>query len=786
LLPNATPALPTVLLFPVALFLSIAPAAAALTNNLELYYSFDNDTSDPGGVRDNSGFLRAGTGQVGGIVFGGSNNLTTLQFSPEVPTQVGGGKCLVLTNTQDYVASDNPGYPGVLGSADRTVACWFRHDPTQAVGNDTFVDWGLNANGGRFTFKLNNASAQGTVGALRVEVQGDRMVGSTVLSDGQWHHLAAVFANDGSPAVTDVKLYVNGFEEPSGGSAAYTLDTLALTNVVIGNANPANGSAFLTRSTRGWLDEVGIWSRALSSNEIASLAAGAVVPPPLINTNLPADTATGLIHYEGGDGNLSLSWPASHLGWLLQSNSVNVADENSWHDISESRTGTNHVLAIDPSRPHGFYRLHAPMNVVLLLTDDWRHDTLGCAGNPVVLTPNLDRLASEGLRFTEARVTTSVCWVSRASIFTGQWMSRHGRTGGSSSITNWADTFPAQLRNHGYWIGHVGKWHNGSFPAADYDFGVAYHGRHWYDINGVQVHVTQRNEDDAMEFLRTRPADKPFLLTIASFAPHAWDGNVEQYLPQPETTNLYVNVDVPVPVNANDASFYRLPPFVASETNQSRLRYNKRFDTPEKNYQKYMKNYYRLCTGVDTMYGRVLDELRHQGVLDNTLVIFIGDNGYFHGEHGLADKWYPHQESIRVPLIVRDPRMPAAKRGQTNDVFALNVDLAPTILNAAGIPLPGVMQGADLAPLYLDATPPAWRADYYYEHPTLTSSKIPGSEALVRKDWKYLLWPDYGTEQLFDLLTDPIEEQDLISDPVQQAWLAALRARFTEVREAAK
>ena len=145
--------------------------------------------------------------------------------------------------------------------------------------------------------------------------------------------------------------------------------------------------------------------------------------------------------------------------------------------------------------------------------------------------------------------------------------------------------------------------------------------------------------------------------------------------------------------------------FIANEKNEGRVRWHWRFDTPEK-YQEMMKNYYRLATEVDATCGRVLEELKKQGVLDNTLVIFTTDNGYFHGEHGLADKWYPYQESIRVPLIVRDPRMPPAKRGGTNDDFALNVDLAPTILAATGIAAPATMQGRDLAPLYLATKSP--------------------------------------------------------------------------------
>ena len=200
-----------------------------------------------------------------------------------------------------------------------------------------------------------------------------------------------------------------------------------------------------------------------------------------------------------------------------------------------------------------------------------------------------------------------------------------------------------------------------------------------------------------------------------------------------------------------------------------------------------MKNYYRLATEVDSACGRVLAELTEQGVLDNTLVIFTTDNGYYHAEHGLADKWYPHQESIRVPLIIRDPRMVKAKHGTTNEEFTLNVDLAPTILNAAGIHAPEMMQGRDISPLYLAETPPAWRSEFFYEHGTIRNINfIPSSEALVRKDWKYFYWPDFQREQLFDLNADPHEENDLVADSVHSQQLAEMRRRFAELKAEAR
>lgn len=427
-----------------------------------------------------------------------------------------------------------------------------------------------------------------------------------------------------------------------------------------------------------------------------------------------------------------------------------------------------------------------PLNILVLYADDWRFDVLGALDHPVIKTPNLDRLAAEGVLFTQNRVTTSICGVSRANLYTGQWMSRHGCVGFNMWETPWEETYLGLVRANGHHLGHIGKWHNGQTPEEKFDFCRSYHVRHWHpQQGGRQIHVTQRNENDALEFLRERPKDKPFTLTLCFFAPHAEDSHPLQFLPQPESLHLYEDVEIPVPPNATEESWNNLPPFF-DERNEGRVRWAWRFDTPEK-YQTMMKNYYRLITEVDATCGRIIEELEKQGVKDNTLIIFTSDNGYYHGERGLGDKWYPHEESIRVPLIIRDPRMPESRRGTRNDDFTLSVDLAPTILTATGIPVPEGMQGRDIAPLYLADEPPAWRDEFFYEHPTITNKhRIPSSQALVRRDWKYFYWPEFDYEQLFHVETDPLEENDLARDPAHTDKLAEMRTRFQELREQAK
>ncbi len=324
-------------------------------------------------------------------------------------------------------------------------------------------------------------------------------------------------------------------------------------------------------------------------------------------------------------------------------------------------------------------------NVVLLIIDDVRWDSIRAAGNKIVHTPRLDQLAKEGVRFGQARVTTAICMVSRASLLTGQYMSRHRITEFGRALTPeaFANAYPGLLRGAGYWVGHVGKYDVGPPRQSDYDFLRAYHGVHWIESGTERIHVTEKNARDSLEFLQSRPKNRPFALTVGFFAAHAQDNAKEQYLPQDWSARFYEGKRIPPPIHGDPRYKAALPPFLANEANEGRVRYHWRFDTPE-SYQAYMTRYYRLITEVDAAVGRIVDELKAQGVYDNTLIVFIGDNGYFHADRGLADKWYPYEESIRVPLIVRDPRLPPRGRGRTLDQFALNIDIAPTIVSAAG------------------------------------------------------------------------------------------------------
>ena len=485
---------------------------------------------------------------------------------------------------------------------------------------------------------------------------------------------------------------------------------------------------------------------------------------------------------DGTDANISAKITAIDAnipGKINASSTVLVNDTDNTPEPDESKNRTD-----------------KPLNILLLYADDWRHDTLGAAeGSSVIRTPFLDSLAKKGVRFRHNCVTTSICWISRVTLITGQFYSRHKQRllgEGFDFFKYWNDTIPGVLRNNGYHVGHVGKWHLWKPVYDKYDYMKEYFGYHWIDDGKNKMHVTKKNELDSIDFLRTRPMDKPFCLTVAFFAPHAEDQDPEfPWKPQPESMHLYANDTVPIAPSATKEGWEALPSFF-DEGNEARLRWRGRFDTPEK-FQTNMKNYFRMASEVDSASQAIVQELEIQGLLNNTLVVFTTDNGFFLSEHGLSDKFYPHQESIRVPLIIRDPRMSNDKIGTINDDFTLSIDLAPTILSAAGLTSPVRMQGRDMSVLYrnegiqeLEHSP--WRTDFYYEMPKIgyPESQICPNEALVQKDFKFINWTFHMQEQLFNLKNDPWELKDLINHPEHQTLLSQMRKRLLELREAAK
>jgi arylsulfatase A-like enzyme len=424
-------------------------------------------------------------------------------------------------------------------------------------------------------------------------------------------------------------------------------------------------------------------------------------------------------------------------------------------------------------------------NILVVVTDDQRFDALGIAGNPVVTTPAIDALARDGVRFTNAFVTTAICAASRASILSGRYESAHRYSFRTPPLARrFTDSsYPRLLRAAGYHTGFIGKLGVTTEPEAT----VAMFDHFEptappYLPPGETRHLTDRVADKAVAFLRTRPRGAPFCLSLSFDAPHAEDDNPGQYVWATDLDGLYDDVAVPPPANAEPEFFARQPEFLRTSLN--RVRWGWRFDTEEKRVRM-TRGYYRMIFGVDRALARIRAELDTLGLADDTVIVFTSDNGYFLGERGFAGKWLMYEESIRVPLIVADPRLPQQRRGTTCARFALNVDLAPTVLELAGLRPPAAFQGRSLAPL-LAGEPAAWRSDFYYEHRTDLPA-IPKSEGVRTARWKYLRYfeQDPVHEELYDLERDPHERVDLSGDPAAADLLARLRARCAALRAAA-
>lgn len=416
--------------------------------------------------------------------------------------------------------------------------------------------------------------------------------------------------------------------------------------------------------------------------------------------------------------------------------------------------------SISMGKNHVKERELSPPNIIFILTDDQRWDMLGCAGNKIIQTPNIDEIANAGVRFTHAFVTTPICAASRASIFTGLYERTHGFTFNEPPLKKeFTDfSYPVLLKQAGYRTGFVGKFGVSLDAPIDSLFswkkmnGFPY----WKIVNGEKQHLTNLQGEQAIQFLRESTPGKPFCLSLSFSAPHANDGSKEQYFWTESVDSLYRNVTIPEPSTADPAFYEALPDFLKGT--MSRERWYWRFDTPEK-FQLMVKGYYRMITEIDKVVGKLRKELVQLGIADHTIIILMGDNGYYLGDRGYADKWLMHDVSIRVPLVIYDPRKPDSER-KILDQMVLNIDVAPTILELAGIPAPVRLQGKSLMPL-ISGEKVKWRNSIFCEH-LMKEPKIPNSECIRTEDLKFIRYPMHPEYiELYDLRNDPWEEHNL-------------------------
>ncbi len=457
-------------------------------------------------------------------------------------------------------------------------------------------------------------------------------------------------------------------------------------------------------------------------------------------------------------------------------------------------------------------------NILFIMSDDHAAHAISAYGSRINHTPNLDRIANDGLRLDNCFCTNSICSPSRASILTGTYNHVNGVTTLDTHMDNSLETFPKLLQEAGYQTAMVGKWHLGHGPRHDptgFDFWRVLPGQGHYH-NPVMLgpgqeviersgYVTDLITDDCLDWLDERDRDRPFALLCHHKAPHrSWEPSREHFtmydgidIPEPETM-FDDNASRAAVVQAMKMRLMDLDPIIdlkatvptgLSEDDEIRWR-----------YQRYIKDYLRTIASVDDNVGRMLDYLDDNGLTDSTIVIYTSDQGFFLGDHGWFDKRLMYEESLRMPFLVRYPEriMP----GTSASAMALNVDFAPTLCDLAGVSVPGRMQGTSLVPLFDAASgraplPDEWQTSIYYRYWMHRDGahNVPAHYGVRTERYKLICYYNDPLDQpgangpsdpieweLFDLAEDPFEITNVIGDPTYAAVIVELRSELARLQ----
>ena len=429
-------------------------------------------------------------------------------------------------------------------------------------------------------------------------------------------------------------------------------------------------------------------------------------------------------------------------------------------------------LKLPSAWPVGGTKEKKPPNIVFILSDDHRWDHLSIKGHPFVKTPYMDRLAKQGVLFENAFVTTSLCSPSRASFLTGTYAHTHGV---KNNVTPWQNdntTFMELLKTKGYDTAFIGKWHMpGELPVLKgVDLFVTFtvqggQGRYFncpLIVNGQpepsrKEYITEELTDRAIEFMEQRQ-DKPFCLYLSHKAVH------HQFLPPKDLAGMYDKEKLDLPKE--------MAPYV--QLSRGNMLYGILGPVPF-----HYRDYCEALVALDREIGRFMDRLDELGLGENTLVIYAGDNGYFWGEHNLVDKRYAYEESMRIPFIVRYPGV-VPDPGRRADQMVLNVDLAPTILEAAGVEIPGKMEGRSLLDI-LKSKGAQGREAVLYEYFSDYPYRVPPHKAVRTNTHKYIKFEGRRGEELYDLANDAQEKNDLAGTPDGDKILPEMRQRLEKL-----
>lgn len=445
-------------------------------------------------------------------------------------------------------------------------------------------------------------------------------------------------------------------------------------------------------------------------------------------------------------------------------------------------------------------------NVLLVLTDDQRWDAMGLGGNPNLKTPNIDRIGKEGVYFKNTFCTTSLCSPSRASILSGVYAHAHGVIDNFTEYPAQLASFPRTLQAAGYDTAYFGKWHMGEEndePRPGFNWFVTHKGQGKYfdtefNLNGQRREVkkgyyTHVVTDMAVEWLeRRRPVDQPWLLMIGHKAPHSF------YFPEPKYASAFDGVEIRYPDTAFklDAkpAWIKERLYTWHGIYGPLFEWRKQFpdDRPEavKDFANMTRAYWGTILSVDDSVGRLYQLLRERGELENTLMVFMGDNGLLNGEHGMVDKRTMHEASIRIPLVVRYPGLIAPDRAKVIEQQVLTVDMAPSILELCGAPPLKRIHGQSWVKLVRSGDP-SWRKAWFYHYNYEKQFPYtPNVRGIRTGEWKYIRYPhgdggpDRHMAELYHLKEDPEERQNLINDRRYAGTVRRLKADLARLMEA--
>lgn len=431
---------------------------------------------------------------------------------------------------------------------------------------------------------------------------------------------------------------------------------------------------------------------------------------------------------------------------------------------------------------------HKARNVILIVTDDQRYDALGFVrGQRFLETPRLDALASSGVHFRNAFVSTALCSPSRATILTSLYAHQHRVVDNNHPVDPQLVFFPQYLRRAGYRTALIGKWHMGGLddaPQRGFDHWVSFKGQGSYvptsdglNVNGTQVpqrgYITDELTEYAIDWLSQQKANKPFFLLLGHKAVHS------KLVPAPRHAGKFDREQVRLPPSATKQASQGTRPLWAQNQRNSTHGVDFPYHT-KTDISEYLKRYAETLLSVDESVGAIVDHLKGRGMLDSTVLIFMSDNGFAFGEHGLIDKRTAYEESMRIPLLMHCPELLSG--GQSVEALAANLDIAPTILELAGLTPPTHMQGKSLLPLARGegrSIREHLLYEYYWER---NYPQTPTTFALRAQDYKYIRYHGvWDVDELFDLRADPSEENNLIYSPGHAAIATQMNTRLFEV-----